>query len=70
VKTAEWEIYHGDLWTEIWRDLWEEVLRDGAEDYCAVFMLITIEEEVRGGVKGLRVLVCEREWKHRLWVRS
>ena len=57
------EDYHGgvlrEIWREIWRDLWEEVLCDGAGDCCAVFMMVTTEEESRCGVKRLRVLVCE-----------
>jgi hypothetical protein len=41
-----------------------------AGDYYALFMMFTIHDEVRGVVKGLRVLDCKRERKHRLWIRS
>jgi hypothetical protein len=51
------------LWTETRRILWDEVFSDGARDCCAVFMVVMIEEEVKGGNKRLRVQVCEREGK-------
>jgi hypothetical protein len=59
MNPAKWKIYHGGLWKRDMERSWEEVVYDGAGDYCAVFMVVAIKDEVRSGVEGLRVLVCE-----------